>query len=151
MCFFILVVEFIAKKYNYYMDIRWIQRLDNFSRALEQLNSAVKLSEERALSDLEIQGVIQAFEYTHELAWNTLKDFLEDRGNQNLYGSRDATREAFKYGLIENGDIWMDMIKSRNRTSHTYNYKTAIEILNLIITDYTSEFNTIYKKLLEFR
>jgi nucleotidyltransferase substrate binding protein (TIGR01987 family) len=64
--------------------------------------------------------LIQAFEYTHEMAWNTLKDFLEERGAGNLYGSRDATREAFRAGLIENGDTWMDMIKSRNLISHIH-------------------------------
>ncbi len=133
------------------MDIRWVQRFDNYGLALKQLNSAVRLSDERELSDLELQGLIQSFEYTHELAWNTLKDFLEDRGNQGLYGSKDATREAFKYGLIENGDIWMDMIKSRNRTSHTYNKDTAKEITEAIISSYHKEFNSLNKILEELK
>jgi nucleotidyltransferase substrate binding protein (TIGR01987 family) len=96
-------------------DIRWIQRYNNFNKAFGQLSDAVKLAEQRQLSKLEEQGLIQAFEYTHELAWNTLKDFLENRGMQNMYGSRDATREAFKAGLIENGETWMEMIDSRNQ------------------------------------
>ena len=100
-------------------DIRWIQRFSHFTKALSQLREAVALAQERPLSKLEEQGLIQAFEFTHELAWNTLKDFLGGRGVQNLYGSKDATREAFKTGLIENGEAWMDMIQSRNLTSHT--------------------------------
>ena len=121
-------------------DIRWIQRFDNYCRALEHLISAVELSSQRDLTDLETQGLIQAFEFTHELAWNTLKDFLEDRGNSNIYGSKDTTRKAFKLGLIKNGEVWMNMIQSRNRTSHTYNEDTAKEIVTDIIDKYYHEF-----------
>ena len=85
-------------------DIRWQQRFANYKKALQQLQSAVDLSKQRALSQLEKQGVIQAFEFTHELAWNMLKDFLRDQGNQNIKGSKDATREAFKVELICDGE-----------------------------------------------
>ncbi len=105
------------------------------------------LAQERPLSKLEEQGLIQAFEFTHELAWNTLKDFLEERGVQNLYGSRDATREAFKSGLIENGQVWMNMIQSRNLTSHTYEESTAAEIASSIRKIYFIEFETLRTKL----
>lgn len=86
-------------------DIRWIQRLDSYTMALSFLRSAVALAKERELPELEQQGLIQAFEFTHELAWNLLKDFLEDRGTVGIYGSRDTTREAFKRGLIKNGEV----------------------------------------------
>jgi nucleotidyltransferase substrate binding protein (TIGR01987 family) len=118
---------------NLTQDIRWIQRLNNYHKALNQLRKFIAKGE---LNELEEQGLIQAFEYTHELAWNTLKDFLESRGNQAIYGSRDATREAFKLGLLEDGEGWMDMIQSRNKTSHTYNEDTAKEIVNDILTRY---------------
>ena len=104
-------------------DIRWIQRYNHFSQAFAQLERAVELSNQRPLTELEEQGMIQAFEYTHELAWNVLKDFLENQGLRNLYGSKDSTREAFKRGLIENGEVWMDMIISRNLSSYTIGYK----------------------------
>ena len=100
-------------------DIRWIQRFQNYRKALAQLNEALDLSKKRELSPLETQGLIQAFEYTHELAWNTLKDFLESKGVSHLYGSRDTTREAFAAGLLAEGDVWMQMIQSRNQTTHT--------------------------------
>jgi nucleotidyltransferase substrate binding protein (TIGR01987 family) len=105
-------------------DIRWKQRFSNYLQALETLRRAAALSEQRPLSELEQLGLIQGFEFTHELAWNVLKDYLEHKGISGLVGSRDATRAAFKNGLILEGEAWMDMIKARNLTSHTYN--TAI-------------------------
>ncbi|MGZ9226464.1 MAG: nucleotidyltransferase substrate binding protein [Anaerolineales bacterium] len=128
-------------------DVRWIQRFSHFTKALSQLRDAVALAQKRPLSKLEEQGLIQAFEFTHELAWNTLKDFLEERGVQNLYGSRDATREAFKTGLIENGEAWMNMIQSRNLTSHTYDEAIAAEIASAIRATYFAEFEALRIKL----
>ena len=115
------------------------------------MKNAVVLSKERPLSKLEEQGMIQAFEYTHELAWKTMKDFLEDKGNDSLYGSKDVTRAAFKLGLIENGDIWMDMIKSRNQTSHTYNEENAVEIVNDIINNYFKNFISLFEKFSQLK
>ncbi|NTV26785.1 MAG: nucleotidyltransferase [Chlorobiaceae bacterium] len=124
-------------------DIRWIQRLKHFSLAFGQLDRAVCLAKQRPLSELEKQGLIQSFEYTHELAWNTLKDFLENQGIQPLYGSKDTTRSAFKTGLIEEGDVWMEMIKSRNLTSHTYNQDIADEIAQAITQSYLDAFRML--------
>ena len=132
-------------------DIRWHQRFSNYEKALTQLQDAVSLSEERPLTPLEKQGLIQAFEYTHELAWKTLKDFLFSRGNSEIFGSKDATREAFATGLIEDGDIWMSMIKSRNLTSHTYEEKTVDEIVTLILGGYVSAFWALHAKLLDLK
>jgi nucleotidyltransferase substrate binding protein (TIGR01987 family) len=123
------------------LDIRWIQRFNHFAQAFSQLRKAEDLAQQRPLSELEEQGLIQAFEYTHELAWKTLKDFLESRGVSNLYASKDTTREAFKQGLLGNGETWMDMIKSRNLTSHTYNEETAHAIAQAICKSYFPEFN----------
>jgi len=128
-------------------DIRWQQRFSNYQKALSQLTAAVELSTQRELSDLEKQGLIQAFEYTHELAWKTLKDFFAFQGQTEIYGSRDATRTAFRLGLIEDGEGWMDMIKNRNRTSHTYNKETAEEIILAIINNYAELFTTLAIKL----
>lgn len=132
-------------------DIRWVQRFVSFSKAFKQLEDAVILSNDRPLSKLEEQGMIQAFEYTHELAWKTMKDFLQDKGNNALFGSKDVTRAAFKLGLIENGDVWMDMIKSRNQTSHTYNEEVAVEIVNDIINHYFNNFILLHEKLNELK
>src|SRR5882762_9820380 len=106
-------------------DVRWRQRLQSFRKAFGQLSKAAATANQRDLSELEQQGLIQAFEFTHELAWNTLKDFLESRGTANLFGSKDVTRQAFTAGLIENGGVWMEMIESRNKSTHTYDCTTA--------------------------
>lgn len=128
-------------------DIRWIQRSNNFDKAFSQLKEAIELAQQRQLSKLEAQGLIQGFEYTRELAWNTLKDLLEERGVQNLYGSRDTTRAAFRTCLIENGDTWMEMIQSRNLTTHTYNESTAAQIVKAILDTYFAEFQALQIKL----
>jgi len=127
-------------------DVRWRQRLQSFRRAFPQLTKAADLAQERELSSLEQQGLIQAFEFTHELAWNTMKDFLESRGTTNLYGCKDATREAFAKGLVEDGDEWMAMIESRNRTSHTYNEETADEIADAILSNDVHTFGEFLRK-----
>ena len=118
------------------IDIRWQQRFHNFLKAFSLLEQAVMQCKKSGLSDLEEQGLIQRFEFTHELAWKVLKDYFEYQGNSDITGSRDATREAFNRGIIQDGEAWM--IKSRNKSSHTYNEDTAKEIvqksLNLITT-----------------
>lgn len=125
-------------------DVRWIQRFNNFCKATAQLT---KFIQKENLNELEAQGLIQSFEYTHELAWNTLKDFIESKGNKSLYGSKDATREAFKLGLIFKGDIWMEMIRHRNLTSHTYNEDVAAEIVKNIQDHYYQEFIKLQEKM----
>ncbi len=82
------------------------------------------------------EGLIRRFEYTHELAWNVMKDYAEYQGNSTVGGSRDATREALQIKIIESGEIWMDMILSRNKTTHTYNEAIANEIYTKIIEQY---------------
>ncbi|MDA3819833.1 MAG: nucleotidyltransferase substrate binding protein [Candidatus Delongbacteria bacterium] len=119
------------------IDIRWIQRFNNFTKAFKQLTKFIEKGE---LSELEQQGLIQFFEYNYELAWNTIKDFYENQGETGIQGSRDAIRMAFKRGLIVNGEIWMKMIKGRTLTSHTYNEDTADEIAKDISNIYYNEF-----------
>lgn len=121
-------------------EVRWKQRFENYQKALGQLTKAVALSRQRELSDLEGQGLIQAFEFTHELAWNVMKDYFEYQGNTSITGSRDATREAFKRGLIADGETWMGMIISRNRTTHTYQEETAREIVRAVTDAYCDLF-----------
>ena len=108
-------------------DVRWQQRFSNYRRALEQL-----------------EGV---FEYTFELAWNTLRDLLRSQGNGDLLGSRDTLREAFRLGLIADGEVWMLMIQDRNLTSHTYNRATALEIGAHIREAYLNCFQALRSRL----
>ena len=129
-------------------DIRWIQRFNHFKKALNQLT---KFIEKGKLNELEQQGVIQSFEYTYELAWNTLKDYFEHQGETGIHGSRDAFRLAFKRGLIEDGETWMDMIESRALTTHTYNEDVAKAIADKIFNRYFSEFQTLRTKMESLR
>ncbi|CZG72860.1 TPA: nucleotidyltransferase [Legionella pneumophila] len=129
------------------IDVRWQQRLNNYASALQQLSLAVNLAQTRPLSDLEKQGLIQTFEFTHELAWNVMKDYFFFQGNSAITGSRDATRESFNKGLIKEGEIWMEMIKSRNQTSHTYNQSVADEIVKNIINSYHTSFQAFLEKM----
>lgn len=130
-------------------DIRWHQRLDQLTRALDQLTEAVELMGARDLSRLEKQGVIQAFEFTYELSWKTLKDYLVWQGLQSIVGSRDTIREAFNTGLVDDGEGWMAMLVDRNRTSHTYNEATAESILMNIQTKHYPLITALHKSLHE--
>lgn len=125
-------------------DIRWMQRFANFKKALSQLKKFVDKGD---LSELEEQGAIQAFEYTYELAWNVMKDFLEYQGQTDIYGSRDAIRKAFQLGLVENGSQWMDAYVSRTKTSHTYNEDTAKEVVDAVLTRYYVLFVAFERKM----
>jgi len=117
-------------------DTRGLQCFDNFTKAVKQLTRFI---EKEDLNEMEEQGLIQSFEYTYELAWTLMKDFFEDQGESNVMGSRDAFRLAFKRGLIDEGEIWMNMIKSRVLTSHTYHEETARKVIHNIRSEFFGE------------
>jgi len=125
---------------------RWKQRFNNYLRAFRALDGAVELAANRDLSELEEQGLIQAFEFTHELGWKVLKDYLESKGLFGLVGSKDATREAFESGLITSGESWMEMIQARNLTSHTYDQVLAKEVVTMIIEKFHPAFQELVEK-----
>jgi nucleotidyltransferase substrate binding protein (TIGR01987 family) len=126
---------------------RWQQRFLSYQRALIQLSDAVALSEERALSDLEKHGLIQAFEYTHELAWKCLKDSLVAQGTQDIFGSRDTTCKALEIGLITEGETWLAMIASRNNASDSYKIVITDEIVQDICQRYLAQFHQLQAHL----
>ncbi|MCG9875872.1 MAG: nucleotidyltransferase substrate binding protein [Leptospiraceae bacterium] len=123
--------------------IRYKQRFQNYSKALSQLTRFIEKSE---LNDLEKQGLIKAFEYTYELAWNLLKDYYQFQGESGIQGSRDAIQLAYQRNLISNGEIWMQMLQSRNLTSHVYNEEIIEEIVKAIVLSYYKEFQTLKEK-----
>ncbi len=123
-------------------NVRWQQRLQNYSRALAQLKEAVLLHSQRPLSNLEKQGFIKAFEFTHELSWKVMKDFATYQGNTQIMGSRDATREAFKNNMINDGDDWMKMIVDHNKAVHTYDEEIVAEVIERTISTYYPLFVT---------
>ena len=125
-------------------DIRWQQRFANFEKALAQLTEFIEKGE---LNKFEEQGLVKCFEYNHELAWNVMKDFLTEDGIKDIYGSKTATKQAFNKGLINNGEVWMEMIESRNESVHTYNEETADKIASKIVNDYYAELASFSSKM----
>ncbi len=133
---------------------RYRQRFEQFRKALKRLEEAVNFiknnnenySNISVLSNLIKQGLIQNFEFTHELGWKLLKDYLKYQGAVEIHGSRDAVREAFAANLITNGDLWMEMIKSRNETSHIYDDDLADDIFYKIINDYLPVFEELKQR-----
>lgn len=133
-------------------DIRWIQRFSNYRRALAKFNQAVEIVSDQMdwgedVDDLLEEGLIQRFEYTHELAWKVMKDYAEYQGHTDIQGSRDAFRKALQMGIIDD-QRWMDSIKDRNLTSHNYDDETAQNVLTAIIEVYAPLLNAFEQKML---
>jgi len=128
-------------------DIRWKPRFQNYKKALVTLKNAFDLAAQRDLSDLEKQGMIQGFEFTFELAWNVMKDYLEEQGITGIIGSKNAIRHAFNNGLVGDGEVWMDMVKDRNLASHVYDEETAEDLFIAIKNIYYNEFNNLAEKM----
>lgn len=126
---------------------RWEQRLDSYGKALSRLAEIVNAGKRRILNDFERDGLVQRFELTHELSWKLMKAYAEYQGYDGIGGSRDATRKAFEMGLISDGLTWMDMIKSRNETSHNYNGEIAVEVVEKIINGFYPLLTDFYQKM----
>jgi nucleotidyltransferase substrate binding protein (TIGR01987 family) len=128
-------------------DIRWIQRFNNFKKALAKLGAVADEKQVSELSELEQEGLIQRFEYTHELAWKTIQDLLKYRGYQGISGPKPVLTQAFQDGLITDGEAWSLMNEARNSSSHTYDSTRAEEIAKNIIDTYYHLFRDLEKRL----
>ena len=128
---------------------RWRQRLATFGKALVRMDEVVTLWHNRKLSDLERDGMIQRFEYTQELAWKLLKNYIEYQGEAQLGGSRDTIRQAFRLGLIENSEPWFDMLESRNLTSHVYDEATEMTVIERIVDTYYPILSLLHAEMLK--
>lgn len=124
-------------------DVRWKQRFQNFEQSISSLEEAVN---KKNLSDLEKAGVIKFYEFTFEIAWKTVKDFLEEK-DITVKFPRDTIKEGFFYEIINDGDIWLDMLEKRNLMSHTYSKANAELAYGLIVDDYFKELYDVYVKL----
>ena len=123
-----------------YYELRWQQRFQNFSRSFLLLEQCTELEKP---SVIERAGMIQFFEVAFELSWKVLKDFLEEEGF-TVKSPRDAIKTAFQYGFIENADIWLEALKDRNLTTHTYDDKTAEKVENNIKQRYYPILKSLY-------
>jgi nucleotidyltransferase substrate binding protein (TIGR01987 family) len=125
-------------------DIRWRQRFQNFKKAFEQLRDPVLKVDE--LSDLEKEGMVQRFEYTFELAWKTLKDYLEEQ-QVNAKFPREVIKQSFHYEIIQDGEIWMDMLEKRNLMAHTYEETIFRDSVQKIANEYFKAISQLYNFL----
>ncbi len=126
---------------------RWYYRFDNYRRAFSLLREAIE--QEAPLTQLETEGVIQRFEYTMELAWKTLKDYLESENVMlDQITPRTVIRHAFEAGIIEQGETLQKALDARNRMSHTYDFETFQRVVAAIRSDYLAAFDELYEFLL---
>ena len=132
-------------------DIRWQQRFSNYRKALAKLIQAVDLlsvqiERDESVAELLQEGLIQRFEYTHELAWKVMKDYAEYQGYTDVRGSRDAIRKALEMNLIDDRR-WMETIEDRNLTVHNYDNEVAAEIYENIMHVYCPLYVSIGQKM----
>lgn len=132
-------------------DIRWKQRFKNFDRAFILLRSAIEDNDIDKMSALEQEGTIQRFEYTYELAWKTIKDYLIDNGNSILpeITARAVIKEAFAATVIKDGQVFIDMMLSRNLLFHCYDFSKFREVLGLIKDKYLDALSDLHEFFLE--
>jgi len=129
---------------------RWIYRFDNYKRAFLLLREAIETLEERELTQLEKEGIIQRFEYTWELAWKVLKDYLDSQGViLEKITPASVIKASFEAKIIQDGDIWMKVLDARNKMSHTYNLKTFEEVIDDIRKHYLKLFDDLHLSMLE--
>jgi len=128
-------------------DVRWIQRFNNFNKALTSLQIAIEEYREDEDSEVVKVGMIKFFEMTYELAWNTMKDYYEDQGETGIQGSKDAIKLSSGRGLISNAQSWFDMVNSRRLSVHTYDEETANEVAQDIVETYIGLFIQLQTRL----
>lgn len=132
-------------------DIRWKQRFANFDRAFVLLREALERGPS-ALSMLEKEGVIQRFEYSFELAWKTVKDYLEQSGLIiSPVTPRQVLKEAFAAKLLADGQVWIDMLDHRNLLSHTYDFSVFSKAVDAIAARYLPAMATLHEFFLNER
>jgi len=122
------------------LDIRWIQRLDSYSNALARLEEGLKVARSELyqngeVADLIKEGVIQRFEFTQELSWKVMKDYVEYQGEMDIKGPRDAIKKALEIGIIDDRN-WLETLKARNLTSHLYDEEEFKNVFNEISLDF---------------
>lgn len=128
---------------------RWVQRFENFDRALLLLREAVDLLQEPGVAVIVKEGAIQRFEYTFELAWKTLKDFLIERKvTLERRAAADVIRTAFATNYISNGQDWMDALDARNEMSHVYRETAFDKVLRDVHTRFLARFEDLHEMLL---
>jgi nucleotidyltransferase substrate binding protein (TIGR01987 family) len=113
------------EKYMPRKDTRWKQRFSNFTKVIYHLEQALEIKDPDFVQKA---GIIQFFEMSYDLAWNMLKDYLEEQGFDDVKSPRTALKKAYEIGILENGHFWMNLLVDRNMMSHTYDEARATEV-----------------------
>ena len=125
-------------------DIRWKQRFQNFEKSLKYLEQAMKTEHPDIIQKA---GLIQFFEMTFELAWNVIKDYLENQGFTDVTSPRSSLKKAFEVELICEGHSWMELLQDRNLMAHTYDEETAAKVEKLVREKYYPLLKQLYDTL----
>lgn len=124
--------------------LRWVERFENYEKAKENLDKTKEYILQNGINDIFIMALVQAFEIAFELAWKTQKDYLEYNGIK-VNTPRETIKESFQNDVIQDGQTWIDMMESRNKTSHTYNLEFANKLANEILEKHIPQFEKLYK------
>jgi nucleotidyltransferase substrate binding protein (TIGR01987 family) len=125
--------------------IRWKQRFENYEKALARLQEALDAVAKEPENHLYKMATIQAFEFTTELGWKLLKDYLQFQGVKDVLSPRDAVRQAFQLEIIADGQTWIDMLEARNKTSHTYDDARATQVIQEIEAGYLEALKQVHR------
>lgn len=124
--------------------IRWKQRYNNFDKAYKHFSAGMERFD--TLNELEQVGIVQTYQYNFELAWKTLKDYLEEQGVVAKF-PRDVIKNAYKYEIIDDGDVWLEMLNHRNLIAHIYSEKIFNTVLKDIENKYFNEITKVHNYL----
>ena len=128
-------------------DIRWKQRFENFTKARKKLHNALSFHKQDVDNELYQLALIQSFEFTYELGWKTIKDFLQYEGVKNVSLPREVIKHGFHHNIIEDGQIWINMLEDRNLMAHTYDEKKANKAVYNITEYYVKAIDKVYSFL----
>lgn len=127
-------------------ETRLKQRYSNLKKPFQQLSEAIKQSEKKEFNNIEKAGMIQYYEFTFELCWKVMKDYLETEG-EIVKGTRSVLKLSFQFDLLNDGDVWLEMLETRNRLNHTYKEENFLEAFNDIKNQYYPEIEWFINKM----
>lgn len=121
---------------------RWVQRFENLEKSVQNLEDIRDCIKREGINKIYTMALIQAYEIVFELSWKTLKDYLEYNGI-TTDTPRETIKEAFAKNIISDGQVWIEMMEARNKTSHTYKEEFATELCNDILNTYIPKINIL--------
>lgn len=115
---------------------KWHERLAFYQNAIDRLTEVIALSKQHPLNQFERDSLIKRFEFSYEMAWKLMMSYEKENGITEVLGSKDVIRKAFKMSLVSNGEAWLEMIDTRNKTSHLYDEEMVTDVMDEIVYTY---------------